>query len=97
MKDLDLFQKALGLTPPWEVVSSEFDPQDQRLDVRLGFLRGSTFTCPICGQAGLENHDTIEKTWRHLNFFQHQTYLTANVPLPPPKRNSEEPKKEQKT
>ena len=80
MKDLDLFQKALGLAPPWEVLSSEFDPEDQRLDIRLGFPRGSTFTCPICGQAGLKAHDTIERTWRHLNFFQHQTYLTASVP-----------------
>ena len=25
-------------------------------------------------------HDTEEKTWRHLDFFQHQAYLTARVP-----------------
>ena len=24
--------------------------------------------------------DTVEKTWRHLNFFQHEAYLTARVP-----------------
>jgi transposase len=80
MKDTDLFQMALGLTPPWEVVSSEFDPREQRLDIRLGFARGSTFSCPDCGQTGLKAHDTIEKTWRHLNFFQHEAYLTAKVP-----------------
>lgn len=68
MRDTDLFQLALGLTPPWEVVSSEFDPQKQRLDIRLGFARGSTFSCPDCGHTGLKAHDTLEKTWRHLNF-----------------------------
>ena len=25
-------------------------------------------------------HDTKEKTWRHLNFFEHECYLTARVP-----------------
>jgi len=25
-------------------------------------------------------HDTTEKTWRHLDFFQHQAFLTARVP-----------------
>jgi transposase len=28
----------------------------------------------------LKVHDTEEKTWRHLDFFQHQAYLTARVP-----------------
>jgi transposase len=80
MRDTDLFQLALGLTPPWEVVSCEFDPRQQRLDIRLGFPRGSMFTCPECGQMGLKAHDTVEKTWRHLNFFQHEAYLSAKVP-----------------
>ena len=61
MKDTDLFQLALGLTPPWEVVSCEFDPQRQRLDIRLGCPRGSMFACPECGQMGLKAHDTVEK------------------------------------
>jgi transposase len=80
MKDIDLFQQALGLTPPWKVLSSEFVVQQKRLDIQLGFPRGSTFKCPVCGRDGLKAHDTIVKTWRHLNFFQHQTYLTAKVP-----------------
>jgi transposase len=25
-------------------------------------------------------HDTVEKTWRHLDFFEHQAYLVARVP-----------------
>ena len=31
-------------------------------------------------QANVKAYDTETKTWRHLNFFQHETYLTARVP-----------------
>jgi transposase len=80
MRDIDLFQKALGLTPPWQVSDAQFDPNTKRLDIRIDFPRGSTFTCPKCGQTGIKAYDTQEKSWRHLNFFQHDAYLTARVP-----------------
>jgi transposase len=79
MKDLDLFQMALGLDEKWFVVKSEFNPKDKRLDIYLDFKAGEVFPCPECS---LESkvHDTEEKTWRHLNFFQHEVYLHARVP-----------------
>ena len=80
MRDIDLFQMALGLAPPWQVFASEFNPDEKRLDIRLDFPRGSTFICPECGQADLKAYDTVKKTWRHLNFFQYEAYLTARVP-----------------
>lgn len=80
MIDTDLFQLALGLTDPWQVTSSDFNLQGKRLDIRIDFPRGSTFSCPECEQANLKAYDTKEKTWRHLNFFQHEAYLTARVP-----------------
>lgn len=80
MRDIDLFQKALGLTPPWQVVSCEFNPNTKRLDIEIDFAPGSAFPCPKCEQAGLKAHDTVTKTWRHLNFFEHEAYLTARVP-----------------
>lgn len=80
MRDTDLLQLALGLTPPWQVSSLDFDPQQRRLDINIDFPRGSTFSCPKCGQGDVKAYDTEEKTWRHLNFFQHETYLTARVP-----------------
>jgi transposase len=78
--DLVLFQAALGLTPPWQVTSVEFNVEAKRLDLRVDFPRGATFCCPECDMAGLKVHDTEEKTWRHLDFFQHQAFLTARVP-----------------
>ena len=80
MRDVDIFQMALGLTPPWEVESCEFSPEKKRLDIRLSFPRGSVFVCPECGRSALKAHDTVEKAWRHLNFFQHEAWLSAKVP-----------------
>jgi transposase len=79
-QDVALFTAALGLTSPWEVVSVEFDPAGKRLDLGLDFPRGATFCCPECGRSGLKARDTERKTWRHMNFWQHETYLTARVP-----------------
>ena len=79
-KNVDIFQMALGLTPPWVVASCEFSPEKKRLDIRLTFPRGSVFVCPECGQSGLKAYDTLEKSWRHLNFFQHEAWLSAKVP-----------------
>lgn len=80
MKDTILFQIALGLTHPWVVESVSLDTAEKQLNIQLNFHRGSKFTCPECGAEGQKVHDTIEKTWRHLNFFQYETYLTARVP-----------------
>jgi transposase len=80
MRDTNLLQLALGLTPPWTVTGSDFDPEAKRLDIEIDFTPGSRFACPHCGAADCPAHDTERKTWRHLNFFQHQAYLNARVP-----------------
>jgi transposase len=80
MRDTTLMQQALGLTPPWTVVRSDFDTEAGRLDVEIDFTPGSRFACPTCGAADCPAYDTQRKTWRHLNFFQHQAYLNARVP-----------------
>jgi len=79
-QDVRLFQAALGLTEPWQVASVEFDQAAKRLDLRIDFAKGARFACPECGREGCAVHDTEEKTWRHLDFFQHRAYLTARVP-----------------
>src|SRR5689334_20557057 len=80
MRDTTLMQQALGLTMPWTVVRSDFDTAAGRLDVEIDFTPGSRFACPNCGAADCPAYDTQRKTWRHLNFFQHQAYLNARVP-----------------
>ena len=74
-----LFGMALGIVPPWEVTKVSFSKESNRLDITIDFQRGATFACPVCG-ALVPVHDTTEKTWRHLNFFQYEAYLHARVP-----------------
>ena len=74
-----LFSIALGITSPWQVEGIDFSEKNKRLDIKIGFNRGATFACPVCGTAA-PAYDTKEKTWRHLNFFQYEAYLIARVP-----------------
>ena len=80
MRDIDLFQAALGLTPPWRVEAVEFDEGKGRLDLYIDFAPGASFRCPVCGREDCKAYDTTQKEWRHLNFFQHEAYLHAPVP-----------------
>ena len=77
-----LFSKALGLGNAWKVVGSKIDLEarrlELRLELRLDFERGLRFACPQCGEF-CPVHDTVEKTWRHLDFWQHRTELIARV------------------
>ena len=83
--DRDLFVRfsaALGIAPPWRVTSVAFDKGVGRLEIRLDFPRGSRFACPEpeCPNAACPVRDTIEETWRHLDFVEHQALLVARVP-----------------
>lgn len=75
-----LFTAALGLAAPWEVRHTDFDSDKGTLRLRIDFARGARFRCPECGQSGCPVHDTCEKEWRHLDFFQHRALLSARVP-----------------
>ena len=80
MRDVDLFQLALGLVPPWMVKACNFDAAKKRLDLEIDFTTGGRFACPDCKTADCPTHDTVIKTWRHLDFFQHQAFLSARTP-----------------
>lgn len=80
MRDTDLFQLALGLVPPWMVKACAFDTEKKRLDLEIDFTTGGRFPCPECKAADCPVHDTVIKTWRHLDFFQHQAFLHARTP-----------------
>ncbi len=72
MNSAQLFTQALGLLPPWYVERIKFDKDSKgskRLNIHLRFKKGSKFKdeqgsdCPV--------HDTLERSWQHLNFFEH--------------------------
>jgi hypothetical protein len=66
-----IFETALGISSPWFIAGMNFEPQQRKLSIRVDFEVGSRFAVP--GQAGEHPvHDTVTKTYRHLNFFQHR-------------------------
>ena len=79
-KTLSLFQAALGIQDPWYISDYKFSAEENKLSLQVDFKRGATFPCPDCGVEGAEPYDTKERTWRHLNFFEHRTDITARVP-----------------
>lgn len=74
-----LFTQALGLTPPWLVESFNFSADAGRIDFVV-VCQAKRLTCPGCGAPGQPIHDRIERTWRHLNFFQFKAFIRGGVP-----------------
>ena len=78
-----LFTEALGIMAPWHITSLKFDSVQNRLDITVDFPRGTTFTYtdPKTKETGnYKAYDTVQRTWRHLNFFEHECYLHVRVP-----------------
>jgi transposase len=80
----ELFQMALNVTDPWFVKDLKFDVESKRLDIYIDFKKGSTFNFFDKEEdreiVGLKAYDTSNKTWKHLNFFEHECYLHTRVP-----------------
>lgn len=83
-----LFEAALSIKKPWYIDNIEFDTQKKRLDIYIDFERGSVFPSKEQGDDGQYGvYDTIQKTWRHLNFFEHECYLHCRTPRIKPGKN----------
>lgn len=80
LNSVQLFEMALGVKSPWKIETVEFSEElsGKELHIKVDFKKGSKFpdeTGELC-----DVYDTKEKTWRHLNFFQHACYLHCRVP-----------------
>jgi len=74
-----LFEAALGIAPPWFVAGVQFDEASKVLTVGIDFTVGSRFGCEgVAGEHPV--HDTVTKSYRHLNFFQHECLLQVRTP-----------------
>jgi transposase len=82
MDQNDLFGAALNLPEPWKVVRSGLEEAEngaKYLYVDLEVKPGSKLPCPCCGKL-CPVRDTETKRWRHMNFWEHATFLCAGVP-----------------
>ena len=76
-----LFSVALGLQLPWQVREIAFSPDASgrsELHLHIGFSPGSRF--PDESGTPCAVHDTVERQWQHLSFFEHTCYLHCAVP-----------------
>ena len=67
MKMLRLFEMALSIQEPWYVKGITFKEDENQLDIKIDFKRGSKFYYhdESSGQEGYYPvHDSVEKRWR---------------------------------
>jgi transposase len=74
-----LFTSALGLQAPWMVSRVELDTTKRRIDFEVS-CDAKKLPCPACGVNGQGIHDRVRRDWRHLDFFQFEAWLHADVP-----------------
>jgi Zn ribbon nucleic-acid-binding protein len=74
-----LFTAALGLQSPWQVKHVELSTAKRRIDFEVE-CKSRLLSCPHCGHADQGIHDRVDKSWRHLDFFQYEAWLHAPVP-----------------
>ena len=76
----ELFSIALGIEEPVFIDKIVFDSVQGVLHIHMNFQQGGKFACPQCGAESLPVYDTVDKTWRHLNFWQYKTYIHMRTP-----------------
>ena len=74
-----LFTSALGLQAPWSVKDVKLDTSRRRIDFNL-ICNDRRLPCPHCDAPDQGVHDRLSRQWRHLDFFQFEAWLHAEVP-----------------
>lgn len=74
-----LFTAALGLQAPWRVERAELNTAKRRIDFDV-VCTGQRMTCPHCGVVDQGIHERVRRSWRHLDFFQFEAWLHADIP-----------------
>ena len=78
---IKLFEIALSLQEPWFIKDIQFSTSARgrgQLDIFVDFTKGAKFQDDAGTSCAV--HDTVEKSWQHLAFFQHTCLLHARVP-----------------
>lgn len=79
MKELSIFTAALELESPWyvEEVYFEGEGKEKKLHIHVGHEKGVKFEYE---SKKYSIYDHQKRTWKHLNFFQHECQLHVRVP-----------------
>lgn len=74
MNSKKIFELALHLESPWTISDVKFD--NGELHIYLSYTQG--FYKDSKGRSSVYDH--VDRSWRHLNFFQHKCYLHCSIP-----------------
>lgn len=76
--EIKIFSLMAGIEEPWILERVEVD-EEKNLHMYVKYKRGNKFKCIKCSEL-CSVYDTVEKTWRHLNCFEHKTFIHCRVP-----------------
>lgn len=79
MNEREFYRVILGLNEPWEVQAVNVDADTQKVEVTVGYRKGTLWACPESRER-LPVHDHVERTWRHLDTCQFETAIHCRVP-----------------
>lgn len=65
MRDTELYEGILGLTPPWKVEAVKLDTGNKSVEVKVGYKEGTLWASE--GGERLPVYDHVERRWRHLD------------------------------
>jgi transposase len=74
-----LFTSALGLKKPWIVTEVALDGGKKRIDFEVSW-DAKRMNCPVCNASDQRIHDRMKRSWQHLDFFEYEAWLHAEVP-----------------
>ena len=77
----NFFEMTLSISKPWYIKNIEFDPELKKIDFYIDFEKGALFSSrnSDCTDS-YKAYDTKNKSWRHLNLFEHECYLHCRTP-----------------
>lgn len=80
-EEYSILKNALNIEEPWDIINSKFCKKEKELHIYLDFKKGSKFKCSYCHEFS-QVHDIVDadRTWRHLNFWEHKTIIHARIP-----------------
>ena len=79
VKDIDFYQRILGLESPWKVMKVDLDMDAKRVVIRVEVEPGTKWGNAET-KAAAHVHKWAERTWRHLDTCQFETLIVAQVP-----------------
>lgn len=75
----EFYAQSLGITSPWEVTEVKIIEAEKRFQISVECSEKATWADPETGEQ-TQIHGWRERSWRHLDTCEFETWVTVNVP-----------------